>query len=217
MRQFNRHQLDQFIAQHTIIQGTPARPGVMQSGDNEMVKAFYRRKAISTSRLVPQAKRFTTNSRLLLERDIAAPIVKDVVWCPDYPVHMVIYDRIDGKDLRELCGELGPEQLSMLPDFLAGLHNQGVYFRAIHLANLVFDGDTIHLVDISDLRLRESALGVFARARNLAHLMNSELDKAYFVSYGVDRFIAEYETAAQLASPALFRLRLRWSLDDDLT
>ncbi|MDA0788370.1 MAG: hypothetical protein O2780_02820 [Proteobacteria bacterium] len=215
MRQFNRHQLDQFIKKQSILKGTPERPGLMQSDENEIIKAFYRRKTISTSRLVPQARRFTTNSRLLLERDIPAPIVKDVVWCADYPVHMVIYDRIDGKDLRELCHELGTEQISMLPDFLARLHDQGVFFRAIHLGNLIFDGDTIHLVDISDLRLHTSPLGVFARARNLAHLMNTERDKAYFVSYGVDRFIAEYEAAAGRSS-ALFRLRLNWTLDGDL-
>jgi hypothetical protein len=31
MRQFNRHQLDQFIKKQSILKGTPERPGLMQT------------------------------------------------------------------------------------------------------------------------------------------------------------------------------------------
>ena len=140
MRKLNQSQLESFINQNIMLSGTRERPGLMLTTANEMVKPFYRRKFISSRTFLPQAKRFAANSWKLLEKKIPAPVVKEVIYCPDYPVHMVVYNRIDGRDLRELCAEQGNDLISLVPAYLAELHRLGIFFRAIHLGNLIYDG-----------------------------------------------------------------------------
>ena len=156
MQKLDRNQLDDYIGKNQILSGSKERPGLMLTSSNENVKFFYRRKKISTATFRPQARRFTTNSRKLMERDIPAPVVKEVLYCHDIPLHMVVYDRIEGTDVRELCQSEGVGCLSYLPDRFAYLHGEGIFFRAVHLGNLVVRGDTISLLDISDLSIEAS-------------------------------------------------------------
>jgi tRNA A-37 threonylcarbamoyl transferase component Bud32 len=218
MQKLDREQLENYISANQILYGTTERPGLMLTPDGEVVKFFYRRKKISTGTFLPQAQRFTTNSRKLLERDIPAPLVKDLIYCNEIPVHMVVYDRIEGKDLRELCQTDGVNGLAHLPDYFAHLHKKGIYFRAVHLGNILIHADEISLLDISDLTTQSSPLGIFQRARNLAHLFNTEHDKAYFVTYGLDRFVQEYVASCQFSTAGkwLFLKRLGLALDDDM-
>ena len=218
MRKLNQSQLESFINQNIMLSGTRERPGLMLTTANEIVKPFYRRKFISSRTFLPQAKRFAANSWKLLEKKIPAPVVKEVIYCPDYPVHMVVYNRIDGRDLRELCAEQGNDLISLVPAYLAELHRLGFFFRALHLGNLIYDGERLHMVDISDLQVRNHPLTLSQRARNLAHLFNSRLDKSSFLEYGIARFNSEYEATQNFNSlqRQIFRRRLYWSLFDDM-
>lgn len=218
MKTLGREQLSQFIRENKLLDGTIERPGIMLTPAGEIVKSFYRRKIISTATFFPQAHQFQASGLKLIKRDIPAPVVKEIIYCEDIPVHMVIYDRLEGVDVRELCGSTGVGCLSQLPGYLAHLHDLGVYFRAIHLGNILIYGDVISLVDISDLSVANSSLGIFKRARNLAHLFNSEDDKAYFVTYGVGKFIQEYIEVSGIPSVQRWPLvkRLHLALDDDM-
>ncbi len=218
MQTLDREQLSQFIAPNEILFGTAEHPGLMLTPSGEIVKAFYRKKKLSTATFFPQAMQFTTSSRKLLELGISAPIVKDVIYCKEIPVHMVIYDRLDGKDLRERCEDGDIHSLQGLPAYLAHLHQAGIYFRAIHLGNILLDGELMSLVDISDLSAKGSPLGVLQRARNVAHLFNSQEDKAHFTRYGIDKFIAQYKLASDmgLLQERIFNTRLRAALDIDM-
>lgn len=218
MLKLDRTQLENYIAENQVLYGTRERPGLMLTPTNEIVKFFYRRKRISTSTFRPQAQRFATNSRILLERNIPAPVVKNVLYCDQIPVHMVIYDRIEGCDVRELCESEGVSCLTYLPDYFADLHKAGIFFRAVHLGNLLVGADTISLLDISDLSTQQSPLSVSWRARNLAHMFNTDHDKAYFVSYGLRKFVQEYVDICQFSSfhRWLFLKRLHIALESDM-
>ncbi len=218
MQVLNKKELQQFIKKHQVICGTEERPALMLTPDNQIVKAFYRRKRFSRSTFLPQAKRFVANCRKLLERNVRGPVAREVIYCPDIPVHMVVYERLEGQDLRELCAETDSDCLDILPDYLASLHSKGIYFRAIHLGNVLFGADDLAIIDVSDLRAYNSPLGIFQRARNLAHLLNTKDDKSYFVSYGVSRFVQRYERCAEFSGfrRFLFRNRLRLRLDSDV-
>lgn len=218
MQVLNKQELQQFVKNHKVIYGTEQQPGLMLTSNNEIVKAFYRRKRFSMSTFFPQAKRFVANCRKLLERNVCGPIAREIIYCPEIPVYMVVYERLEGQDLRELCAETGSDCLGILPDYLAFLHSKGIYFRAIHLGNVLCSTDDLAIIDISDLRAFNSSLGVFQRARNLAHLLNAEDDKAYFDSYGVSQFVLKYERCAKFGRLRryLFRNRLRLALDSDI-
>ncbi|MEX2489378.1 MAG: hypothetical protein WD356_07610 [Pseudomonadales bacterium] len=219
MKQLTTTELAEYIDENEILYGRVGRPEVMLTPDGKIVKCFYPRKKLSTSTFLPQAKRFSINARKLRDRNIPAPIVDEVLYCKAIPVHLIVYSWMDGEDLRFLCSNGHIACLSDLPAFLAHLHKQGIYFRAIHLGNLLRQkDDTLAILDMSDLRTQPYRLGAFQRARNLAHLINRREDKAYFVSYGIDRFIKEYIDCCQASHQQewLLRKRLYFGLDRDL-
>ncbi len=219
MKRLTAPEFEHFVAQHRVLYGTPERPGLMLTQDGLIVKSFYQRKTISTSTFIPQAKRFAANSRKLLNKGIPAPVVEDVIYCDEVPVHMVVYKMLDGEDVRRLCENKDLDVLAALTGFLAHLHDEGVYFRAIHLGNLLRRPDgTFAVLDISDLTTRSGPLGLFRRARNLAHLMNAGTDKAWFARYGIKRFLDEYlaHTGIRAWRRWLLEKRFMLALDKEL-
>lgn len=213
MKRLTISELRKFVSENEVLYGHPERPGLMLTPDNRIVKSFYPRKRISTSTFIPQAKRFVANARKLRERNIEAPIVEDVIYCRDIPVHMVVYERIDGVDLRELCKAGHIDCLSSLAAFLAHIHHKGVYFRAVHLGNLLKRStDGFAILDIADLTTRSGPLGPLQRARNLAHLINTTDDRGFFEEYGIDNFFTEYLGHCDLSDWRRWMLTRRFSM-----
>lgn len=193
MKRISREDLDNLIEDSTLLLGKVERPGQLLTSKNEIAKFFYKRKRISTSTFLPQADRFRVNSIRLSQCGVKAPKVNDSFYCEDLPVHIVIYDLIEGIDFREHCSKGELDCLGILPEYLSQLHDTGVYFRAIHLGNIVKcpSGENA-LIDISDLSVKSGSLSIFRRARNIAHLIDTEEDREYFNAYGLDRFLQAY-------------------------
>lgn len=197
MKTISQADIDKLVQRSKILFGYTEHPSLLLTPENEIVKFFYRRKRISTSIILPQARRFHTNSRHLARLGIKAPIVKDIFYAQDVPLHIVTYQHIEGVDYRELCNREGVDCLAALPVFISRLHSSGVYFRAIHLGNIVrCHSDDDAIVDISDLSIRPTRLSVFLRARNLAHLIDTDEDKGLFYRYGLERFLNAYFLAS---------------------
>lgn len=219
MKRITSSELTSFIHENEILYGRTGRPEVMLTPDDRIVKCFYPRKLISTSTFIPQARRFSSNARKLLEKGIPAPVVEDVIYCQEVPVHMIVYKRLEGEDLRHLCSQGEMEALSALPGFLAALHERGIYFRAIHLGNLLLQNDnTFAILDMSDMWTRPYSLWAFPRARNLVHLVNRKEDRLHFLNYGVNRFLTEYLDRCRLRPYQNWIIKQRFfvSLDRDL-
>ncbi|MFX6035930.1 toluene tolerance protein, partial [Acinetobacter baumannii] len=86
-----------------------------------------------------------------------------------------------GQTLRQLdrndpeCGDAVRTQLGEL---IAALHAKGVYFRSLHLGNVVRTPEgRMGLIDIADLRVQRSALSAAQRIRNFKHLLRYEQDR----------------------------------------
>ncbi|MCB1645146.1 MAG: hypothetical protein KDI36_06815, partial [Pseudomonadales bacterium] len=113
----------------------------------------------------------------------------------------LFYPQLPGLDFRQLCSEGQVRLLEPLATQLAGLHHKGIYFRAIHLGNLLHqESEGLALLDISDLYVRNRPLRLLLRARNILHLIRARQDRQYFESFGPDRFIAEYLQASGLSA-----------------
>lgn len=212
MKQISRGELDAYVAANTILFGTLSRPALMLTPEGEIVKSIYQRKLISRSTLLPQAKRFANNSDKLRRIGILAPEVSKTMFCSEVPVHMVVYPRIPGEDLRTICMQGDLDILVEFAEYLAHLHAMGVYFRAIHLGNILkVDGHGMGLVDIADLKIKRGPLPVFTRARNIAHLFGIDDDQSFFLEFGVSRFLDVYSRFAALSG--LQRRLLQWRMD----
>lgn len=219
MKQITRGQLNALIAANTILFGTPSRPVLMLTPEGEIVKSIYQRKLISRSTLVPQAKRFASNSEKLRSIGILAPEVSKTMFCSEIPVHMVVYPRIPGEDLRTICMQGNLDILVEFAEYLAHLHAAGVYFRAIHLGNILkVEGQGMGLIDIADLQIKRAPLSAFTRARNIAHLFGIDDDKSFFLEFGVSRFLDVYSRFAALSGlqRRLLQWRMNWSTSEEM-
>lgn len=218
MKRLTNSELQRFIQQHQLLFGTLERPELMLTSKQQIVKFFYRRKFISSSLFIPQAIRFQSNGIKLKQVGITAPEVSELIFCPDIPVHMAVYQYLKGDDLRNLCSKNNYGCIDKLPSYIATLHQKGVYFRAIHLGNILqLDENELALVDITDLTVRLDQLTIFQRARNIAHLFNSTEDKQWLADYGLRCFLDRYYLSANLPDTKIKWLewRLKVSLSGD--
>lgn len=188
---------------------------VLRTKDEQVIKVFRRRKILTSGLWAPPAKRFQENAARLLTLGVCAPKVNQYLYCPQQHTHIILYPILPGQDLRALVAQRGIEALARLPMFLSHLHHLGIYFRAIHLGNILrINEEQLGLIDLSDLAFKSRSLRIWERGRNLAHLFNNRDDEDNLQQFGVSRFMKEYVVAAKLNeydAKFLF-LNMRWRL-----
>lgn len=147
-------------------------PKVLRLANQDILKLFYPRKTISWSRLFPPALRFAENARKLQALGIPSVTIKEL-WRLDDGVFGVLYSPIPGDSLRELVDADPAEEARLrrpLSEFIDSLHERGIYFRSLHLGNIIKMPDgRLGLIDIADLRCLNRPLRTNLIRRNRAH------------------------------------------------
>lgn len=149
---------------------------VLLLADGTMLKLFRRKTWLSKTAFFTPAKRFATNAKELQRRDIPCPVVIKL-YRMKHPYRSVVhYFPLAGNTLRQLLrGGYQTEQEALfkkLAQFITALHDLGVYFRSLHMGNIVLtpNGD-LGLIDISDMRCFRNPLSRRLRNRNYHHLL----------------------------------------------
>lgn len=178
------------------------QPKVYEHGGQTIIKLFYaKKKWLSSDRIRPRAMRFCKNTQSLQRYGYEVPQILKVQHCPELRIHLVHYTKIEGVDVRKLA-TLG--NLSVIDDvasLLADLHQNGIFFRSIHLENLLYKSDhSFALIDITDVKFKSGPLSLYMRFRNLKHLLSEPYDKAIWEKYGVDHFLNIYFKKAGMSS-----------------
>jgi hypothetical protein len=66
--------------------------------------------------------------------------------------------------------------------FVAQLHNQGIYFRSLHLGNVVMTPDNeLGLIDIADMRTLRRPLRKSLCLRNFQHMRRYQQDHSWLL------------------------------------
>lgn len=155
---------------------------VLQLADGSYLKLFRRKRLISSAAWYPYAKRFADNALALAERDIPCPGVIGLYRIPSVSRDAVRYRPLEGQTLRQLVRS-GADTVGLrerLGRFVAELHEAGVYFRSLHLGNIVLTpAGTLGLIDIADLRAGRRPIPPHRRRRNLQHLLRDDQDRAW--------------------------------------
>jgi tRNA A-37 threonylcarbamoyl transferase component Bud32 len=173
---------------------------VLQLADGSYLKLFRRKRLISSAAWYPYAKRFADNALALAERDIPCPGVIGLYRIPSVSRDAVRYRPLEGQTLRQLVRS-GADTAGLrerLGRFVAELHEAGVYFRSLHLGNIVLTpAGTLGLIDIADLRAGRRPIPPHRRRRNLQHLLRDDQDRAWLQAGGDTAFDAAYRQQAQ--------------------
>jgi len=149
------------------------------------LKLFRRKRLLSSAALWPYAQRFADNTRALQARGIPCPKIIAVFRIPAIHRDAVHYAPLPGQTLRELIKhDQATESLRRrLAEFVARLHAQGVYFRSLHLGNVVLTPDNeFGLIDIADLKCQSRPLSKMQRIRNFQHMLRYDIDKQWLFS-----------------------------------
>lgn len=172
---------------------------VLALADGSYLKLFRRKRLISSAAWYPYAQRFADNALALAGRGIPCPGVIGVYRVPGIRREAVRYRPLAGQTLRQLirAGSDTSGLRERLAAFVAHLHEVGIYFRSLHLGNIVLTpAGELGLIDIADLRAGKRSLPAHRRRRNLQHLLRDENDRAWLYPDGDTGFDAAYRQQA---------------------
>lgn len=165
--------LDILCKTATVIEQDGHGLKVLRSSDGTYIKFFRRKRILSSATLWPYAHRFVENSAKLIECGIAAPEVLHFYETLDKQRMVVQYTPVEGASLKDLSesGKVPEDLVKQVAQFICTLHDIGIYFRSIHLANIiVMANQRFGLIDVSDLRFLKRSLPRRLRVRNIAHI-----------------------------------------------
>lgn len=174
---------------------------VLLKPDGNIVKLFYRRRGFSSDSIQPYALRFASNAVELKKRAIPSVQVERLSRCLNPRLDLVVYPRLAGEPVRELATTAGEYQraLHALPGFVVALHRLGIYFKGLHLGNILYQSpDRFSLIDIVNVDFSCSPLVIGKRAGNLHHLLCREEDRTALRGYGMEILLDDYLSASGL-------------------
>lgn len=184
---------------------------VLRLREGSIIKLFRSKRLLSSSFFYPYALRFVKNAAKLTNKGIRTLKVIDAYKIPSIKRTAVHYEELEGETLRDhiIQHSLNDDITRKLASFVAGLHNEGIYFRSLHFGNiLIIRENGFGLIDISDMKIKNSSLNVRMRIRNFHHLTRYETDRS-FLKLSKDLFTGEYLKMCRLSDNNSKKLRER--------
>lgn len=190
MRIVTAQELESWLASGKVLEKDARGPKVVRLCDGRFLKIFHTRRAAPLARLMPPAHRFARNAELLHQQGIAAPQVSEVLWLDRLKgLSACIYQPLPGSSLEQLFKDEPQSLEQLLPDlarFIAQLHARRIYFRSLHLGNILrMTNGQLGLIDFLDLRRKTLPLSRWLIRRNFRHL------KSYLARSKIEHFPVE--------------------------
>jgi serine/threonine protein kinase len=197
MRIIAVHELENWLNNGQVLEQDGRGPKVVKLDNGLFLKVFYTRRNLLRARLFPLAKRFARNAERLRELGIAAPEIVDTFWLKkNRGLSACLYRPITGITLEALFTQQPDQFIYKLPEvakFIKRLHQNGIYFRSLHLGNIILmPGEEFGLIDILDLRIKPAPLSHRLSRRNFAHL-DSYLKRKKINNFPIKELFVAYQ------------------------
>ena len=210
VRRLKKAEFNTLQANANVIEEDGLGPKVLRLDNGNFLKLFRERRCYTSGSFNPYSQRFAVNSERLQALGIAAPKILDL-YVFDDGSSGVLYQPLPGQTLRQVMQSMGSGAMrealvERFGKFLALLHDKGVYFRSLHLGNvLLMEDGEFGLIDIADMRLYPSPLRLALRQRNVRHMQRYPEDRRWLFEEQLQALLDGY---ASLAPPiAVERLR----------
>ncbi|MDU9021601.1 BUD32 family EKC/KEOPS complex subunit [Pseudomonas corrugata] len=165
--------LNQLIEGASILEADSYGPKVYLLQDGNILKLFRRKRLISSALLRPYSARFIHNAARLHELGVPTLEVLAFYKLQTSGMTAVLYRPLPGKTLRQISNQENFSWSQMLPalvELIRSLHASGIYFRSLHLGNIVITPENrLGLIDVADMRFLRSPLPRHLARRNLQH------------------------------------------------
>lgn len=201
MRIVTARELQDWLEHGTVLEKDSRGPKVLLLQNGTILKIFHTRRHPWFARITPPAKRFTQNAETLEELGIPAPKIVETLWLDQNKgLSACIYEPLPGKSLETLLKEEPTEMDHLIPElaaFIFRLHQQGIYFRSLHLGNvLLLPEGGFGLIDFLDLIKKRRRLNDWEAKRNLGHLRRY-LQRRKISRFPIDKLIDSYSATAR--------------------
>ena len=216
MKRIDSAQLDALLQGAKTIEEDGLGVKVARLGDGDFLKLYRRKRLLSSDLWDLPAQRFADNARGLLHLGITAPTVLEVLMISERRLSAVRYQPLPGDTLRNQLRQLDAQPRAALVKqfgtFLGELHQRGVYFRSLHLGNVLLLPDgSFGLIDLSDMKLESRPLAPWKRRRNLQHILRYGEDIAWLTQHHLDSWLEGYADSASRPEAERFTRDLkRW-------
>ncbi|MBF8745896.1 toluene tolerance protein [Pseudomonas putida] len=166
---------DQLTLGAQILEADSYGAKVYLLGDGNILKVFRRKRLFSSALLRPYSQRFIDNAQRLTQLGI--PTLEVISHHKlDLPGRTaVLYRPLPGRTLLQMAREESfswEVYLPRLVELIRQLHRSGVYFRSLHLGNVVVTpDDRLGLIDVADMRFLRAPLPARMIRRNVQHMV----------------------------------------------
>jgi len=211
-RTLSRSQLNELLQTARIIEEDGHGVKVAELADGNYLKLFQRKRMVSSALWSPPSRRFADNAKQLQSLGVAAPLIDCFVRVPAAKLDGIIYRPLPGDTLRNRWRSLGDEEreedIRQFGTFLGQLHQLGVYFRSLHLGNVLMQPNgRLALIDVADMTIAQHALSPWKRRRNLTHMLRYSEDSHWLTVQHISALASGY--ADRCGQPAARKLEQR--------
>jgi hypothetical protein len=165
--------LNQMIEGARVLETDSFGPKVYLLQDGNILKLFRRKRIFSSALFRPYSKRFIDNSVELQKLGVPTFQVLQFYRLQAPGMTAVLYQPLPGETLRQIASKDGfnwHQSLPALVGLIRSLHASGIYFRSLHLGNIVVTPDNrMGLIDVADMRFLRGPLPKYLIRRNLQH------------------------------------------------
>ncbi|GIZ12836.1 lipopolysaccharide kinase InaA family protein [Pseudomonas sp. NCCP-436] len=198
MRIVTAQELESWLASGEVLEQDARGPKVVALTDGNLLKIFHTRRPLLQARLWPAALRFSRNIERLRARGVATPQVSEALWIDRAKgLSACLYAPLPGQSLEQLLRSGDPrieQELPALAGFIQHLHRQGIYFRSLHLGNILLTAPgQFGLIDVLDLRCYPFPLNRSLIRRNFEHL-RSYLQRRHLEHFPFERLLSLYHS-----------------------
>lgn len=176
---------------------------------NAIIKIFNVRGLISSGFFNTYASRIIKNSLKLKKYDIPSiEITNELVFQYNKRLSGVSYKYIPGTTYRDLRRKISMDMITDLANYISNIHKKGIYFRAMHLGNILLHNKKLFLIDIAKIHFYPWPLFVFTRARAFRRMIKYQDDIINFGLINYKNLISEYMNSSKFNSFERIRFQL---------
>ncbi len=195
MKTIDKDGYERLLSHAEVLERDKFGDKVLRLDSGFFLKLFRVKRVISFKRLYPEYLRFSLHASRLINLGIPTVTVIEPVKVPHLNRTGVLYDPLEGRTLRQVAADGGvtSKLAERLGGFIATLHEKGVYFRSLHLGNIILGPDEeLGLIDVADMRIFPWSLWKNTCVRNFHHLLRYPQDMKTLHEAGIETFVRGY-------------------------